>query len=116
MSDTPMYKLPLDLPSLPDPAERRNMTAEQYDALNRPCGCCGGAPTESGECEAANGLRSMYVDHDLCIECAVLLWRVFKRTYPDTFQSMLWKLLAEHPATYDVMRAARLPLASELQQ
>ncbi len=69
------------------------------DMTQRPCLICGGEPGDGLEIVNPNGMVSMSVDDDLCLECAVWLWRAFKsQGGPDT-RTMVLALLSAYGPT-----------------
>ncbi len=80
----------LFLPSVP---------ATPGDMTQGPCLFCGGEPGDGLEIIQPDGSISMSADKDLCLECAVWLWRAFKfHGGPDT-RTMVLALLSAYGPT-----------------
>lgn len=75
--------------------------ADDGKARQEPCAICGATVVRGSRHErrCANGSISMTVDNDLCLECAVHLWRAIKHVYGPGSVRLCHDLLRAYPVT-----------------
>lgn len=73
------------------------------------CAVCGGERINEFEIVGPDGLINMDVDGDLCLECAIHLWRALKEAYPLTYRQMAIELLRRYSVTRAAVQAAEIP-------
>lgn len=66
----------------------------------RACLICGATPMkDTHEYRMPDGMISMSVDADLCLECAVHFWRAFKHSYQSTARREAIRVLSRYGPT-----------------
>jgi hypothetical protein len=82
-----------------------NFPSATIDPKQYYCAICGGVrdcrqdDPDPGEFIGPDGLLSFDIDGDLCLECAIHLWRAFKDAFPADFRARALELLRHYPIT-----------------
>ncbi len=74
------------------------------DCAQGPCLICGGEPGDGLEIVNPSGITSMSVDVDLCLECAVWLWRALKFQNGSDTRTVVLAVLSAYGPTAEAAR------------